>query len=161
MDMRMPVMDGYEATRKIKATAKGQTTVIVALTASAFEEDRELILSAGCDDIVRKPFRKEEIFDQLTRHLGVGFVYDEEMAQPTTIPSADVQDALTSTSLAAMPPHWLAELKRATIQANLDLILTLVDQIRAQDAILADVLADLAINFEYKKILAFIKQAGG
>lgn len=57
MDMRMPVMDGYEATRQIKSHLKGQATVIIALTASALEEERTIILSAGCDDFVRKPFR--------------------------------------------------------------------------------------------------------
>jgi PAS domain S-box-containing protein len=161
MDMRMPGMDGYEATRQIKATAKGQATVIVALTASAFEEDRETILSAGCDDVVRKPFRKDEIFDSLTKHLGVRFVYEAELALPTAAPLAEAQEALTPAALAALPPGWLAELQQATIKANLNLILTLVDQIRKQNAALADALVDLAHDFEYKKILTLIEQAGG
>ena len=80
MDMRMPVMDGYEATRRIKATTRGQATVIIALTATAFEEDREQILLEGCDDFVRKPFRKDEIYDMLAKHLGVRFLYEEEPA---------------------------------------------------------------------------------
>ncbi|MEJ2558809.1 MAG: response regulator [Anaerolineae bacterium] len=161
MDMRMPVMDGYEATRQIKATARGQATVIVALTASAFEEDRETILSAGCDDVVRKPFRKDEIFDMLAKHLGVCFTYGQESAQPTTAPLADVQDVLTPAALASLPSIWLAELRQATIKGDLDLILTLADQIRERDAALADVLADLARNFEYKKILLLIEHVGG
>ena len=75
MDMRMPVMDGYEATKRIKSTTKGQATVVVALTASVFEEQRTVVLSAGCDDFVRKPFRDKDIFDVLHRHLGVRFLY--------------------------------------------------------------------------------------
>nr|MDJ0845301.1 PAS domain S-box protein [Crocosphaera sp.] len=59
MDMRMPILDGYKATERIKATPQGQETVIIALTASAFEEERNLVLSAGCDDFMRKPFREE------------------------------------------------------------------------------------------------------
>jgi len=161
MDMRMPVMDGYEATRQIKAAAKGQATIIVALTASAFEEDQETILSAGCDDVVRKPFRKEEIFDRLAKHLGVCFVYEEELAQPTTAPTAKIQDVLTPEALAALPPDWLVELQQATMKAHLNKILALIDQIREQDAALADVLAGLAQDFEYKKILALIEQAEG
>ncbi len=82
MDMRMPVMDGHEATQKIKATPKGQATVIIALTATVFEEDREQILLEGCDDFVRKPFRKDEIYDMLARHLGVRFLYEEAPALP-------------------------------------------------------------------------------
>ncbi|MCZ0901709.1 response regulator, partial [Microcoleus sp. HI-ES] len=47
MDMLMPVMDGYEATREIKKTLEGKETIIIALTASAFDEQRQIILSAG------------------------------------------------------------------------------------------------------------------
>ena len=159
MDMRMPVMDGYEATRQIKATAKGQTTVVVALTASAFDEDREMIFSAGCDDVVRKPFRKDEIFDKLAKHLGVRFIYGEDINQPITAPSGEAQGVLFPADLAALPPGWLVRLQQATIKADLDQIMTLIDQIRKQNEILADALADLAYNFEYKKILTLIKQA--
>jgi CheY-like chemotaxis protein len=159
MDMRMPVMDGYEATRQIKAVARGQETVIVALTASAFEEDQETILSAGCDDVVRKPFRKEEIFDKLTKHLEVSFVYDEEPAQPTAALTAEIHDVLTPETLAALPPDWITELQQATLKANLNQILALIDQIREQNSVLADTLANLAQDFEYKKMLAIIKQA--
>ena len=77
MDMRMPVMDGYEATQRIKETTEGQKTKILALTASAFEEEKAIILSAGCDDFVRKPFKEEVLFDKMTEHLGVQYLYAE------------------------------------------------------------------------------------
>ena len=82
MDMRMPVMDGYEATKRIKSTTKGQATVVVALTASVFEEQRTVVLSAGCDDFVGKPFRDKDIFDVLHRHLGVRFLYAGQDQEP-------------------------------------------------------------------------------
>jgi PAS domain S-box-containing protein len=83
MDMQMPVMDGYEATRQIKASVVSQvvsqvgspTTVVIALTGSAFEKDRKEALAAGCDDFVRKPFRAETIFEKMTEHLGVRYLY--------------------------------------------------------------------------------------
>jgi signal transduction histidine kinase/CheY-like chemotaxis protein len=77
LDMRMPVMDGYETTRRIKATTRGMATVIIALTASALEEDKAVILSEGCDDYLRKPFREEDLFDAIARHLGVRYLYEE------------------------------------------------------------------------------------
>jgi len=160
MDMRMPVMDGYQATREIKASPKGRTTVVVALTASAFEDDRESILSAGCDDIVRKPFRKEEIFDRLARHLGVCFVYADESVQPAGPPVEEASAALTPEALAALPPGWLVELRQATLKANLDQILTLIDQVRERNEVLANLLGGLAHDFEYKMILELIDQAG-
>ncbi len=73
MDIRMPVMDGYEATRRIKAKTNGQSTTIVALTASAFEEERNHILEAGCDDFVGKPFCDSDILECMTKHLGVAY----------------------------------------------------------------------------------------
>jgi PAS domain S-box-containing protein len=164
MDMRMPVMDGHEATRRIKATTKGQATVIIALTATAFEEDRERILLEGCDDFVRKPFRQDEIYDMLAKHLGVRFVY-EEQAPPAAAQPADaaapLADVLTPAALAALPAGWVDDLQQATIKADLSLILTLIDQIRGENPALADALTDLARNFEYKKILTVIEQAGG
>jgi CheY-like chemotaxis protein len=162
MDMRMPLVDGYEATRYIKSEIqKGKPelqTVVIALTASAFEEDRERVLAEGCDDFVRKPFREDEIFDMLAKHLGVRFVYEEEGPRPA---GARPGDALTPSALAALPTDWLADLQQATIKADLNLILALVDQIREQNPALADALGDLARNFEYKKLLALIEGTGG
>lgn len=75
MDIRMPIMDGYEATHYIKALPQGHVTTVIALTASAFEEQRQQILSAGCDDFVRKPFRVAEVLEKLAKHLGVRYLY--------------------------------------------------------------------------------------
>lgn len=82
MDMRMPVMDGYEATKTIKQDISNEPEsikpVIVALTASAFEEDRTNVLQHGCDDFVRKPYCEKDIFETMKRHLGVQYIYKEE-----------------------------------------------------------------------------------
>jgi len=154
MDMRMPVMDGYEATKRIKATTKGQATVIVALTASAFEEDRATILSEGCDDFVRKPFREAEIFDRLTRHLGVRFVYDQEQAQPPSACPSGVHETLSPAALAGLPAGWVADLHQAAIQADADLILDLLDQMREQNPPLVEALTRLVHNFRFDTLMA-------
>ncbi|HEY9840530.1 MAG TPA: ATP-binding protein, partial [Candidatus Obscuribacterales bacterium] len=60
IDMLMPVMNGYEATRRIKAMP-GACPVIVAVTASSFEEERKAILATGCDDFIRKPVSEAEV----------------------------------------------------------------------------------------------------
>jgi PAS domain S-box-containing protein len=161
MDMRMPVMDGHETTQRIKGTPKGQAVVIIALTATAFEEDREQVLLEGCDDFVRKPFRKDEIYDMLAKHLGVGFLYDEEPAPPPSARPAEPAYMPSTEALAALPAGWLADLQQATTRGDLPLILHLADQIRDYDAALADGLADLAQNYKYRKILTLIEQAGG
>ncbi|WP_048751431.1 ATP-binding protein [Crocosphaera watsonii] len=78
MDMRMPIMDGYEATKVIKTTMKGQATAIIALTASVFEEEKAVVLSTGCDSFIRKPFREAEIFDAMEKQIGVQFIYETD-----------------------------------------------------------------------------------
>lgn len=90
MDVRMPVMDGLQASRYIKETEAGKSTVIVALTAHALEEEREQILEAGCDDFVRKPFREQEIFEVMAGHLSLKYVYEEEPeeAEPLIVDEA-------------------------------------------------------------------------
>jgi CheY-like chemotaxis protein len=164
MDMRMPVMDGYEATRRIKATPRGQKTVIIALTASAFAEDRQKILSAGCDDFVRKPFRESELFDVLAKHLGVHFIY-EEAESPWTPeepkhPAPEDSDAELVRRLAGLPREWLANLQEATTLGELRLILDHIDRIGEHDTELARALAALARDFDHERILLLLEMAG-
>jgi signal transduction histidine kinase/CheY-like chemotaxis protein/HAMP domain-containing protein len=149
MDMRMPVMDGYEATEIIKATTQGQATVVVALTASAFEEERAMILSAGCDDFIRKPFREEEIFDALAKHLGIHFVYQEDNASPASAPLAEEEGLLNREALAVLPAEWLSQLYQAATQADSDLVSHLVEEIRDENGQLADALTNLVHEFRF------------
>jgi CheY-like chemotaxis protein len=162
MDMRMPLMDGHEATRRIKATARGKETIIIALTSSAFEEDRERILGEGCDDFVRKPFRTDEILDILARHLGVCFVYETAGPAPTPQPevTARTSDASMVDRLAELPASWITDLQEATIRADLGLMLVSIDRIRERDTVLADALAQFAQGYNYRAILAWIEEAG-
>ena len=76
MDLNMPVMDGIQAARTIKEGMDGSETVLIALTASAFDEEKEEVIEAGFDDFLRKPFKESEIFDRIHRHLNVEFVYE-------------------------------------------------------------------------------------
>jgi CheY-like chemotaxis protein len=169
MDMRMPIMDGYEATRRIKSTTQGQATVIVALTASALEEDRVIILSEGCDAYIRKPFREDEIFGALDKHLGVRFIYEE--VEPDSIEGRvfDSDERLpgirTRTELLesfeVIPPSWISELEQAAILGDLGSLETVIYKIREKDIVLADVLADLARNFNHEGILTLTRETKG
>lgn len=150
MDMRMPVMDGYEATKQIKATVKGQSTAVIALTASSFEQDRATILSAGCDDITCKPFLEANIFEIMNKYLGVRYVYEETVP---ALPSNQVEAlALTPAALAVLPREWVAALHKATIEGDLELMLLLIDELRQTHPILADALSSLAKNFKFNKL---------
>jgi signal transduction histidine kinase/DNA-binding response OmpR family regulator len=116
MDLRMPVMDGYEASRRIKSSLKGQGTVVIALTASTFEQEHAVTLATGCDDFVRKPVREATIFAKMARHLGVRFVYEEPRSGLEG--SAEQTPRLTAELLAALPADLLAELRVAVEQVD-------------------------------------------
>jgi PAS domain S-box-containing protein len=163
MDMQMPIMDGYEATKHIKANPQGQTTVIVALTASALEEEKAMILAAGCDDFVRKPFRQQELFAKLIEHLGVQFLYAESNWQSATLhPQANQSDdhTLTADCLSAMPTNWVRQLHQAATLADEEFVSQLIAQIPASHAQLAHVLTDWMHNFRWDQILSSTQLAG-
>ncbi len=69
MDVHMPVMDGLEATRKIKADPRGKQTVILVLTASALDDDRLTASESGADDFLSKPCHEDELLDKMRTHL--------------------------------------------------------------------------------------------
>mgnify|MGYP002777091004 CR=1 FL=1 len=87
MDMRMPILDGFQATRYIREhEAQPQApdcdrpprTTIIALTAGAFEDDMERVQAAGCDDLLLKPFKRQTLLTKLAEHLGVQYTYAAE-----------------------------------------------------------------------------------
>ncbi|MDJ1182971.1 ATP-binding protein [Roseofilum casamattae] len=155
MDMRMPVMDGFTATQKIKATTQGQATAIVALTASVLEEERAVVLSAGCDDFLRKPFRDEQIFNALEQHLGVRYVYEENVPPPSK-DKAPEKEVLTAENLQALSPELQLQLRQAVISASKKEMTAAIAAIEAKNPALSEAIATCFHNFEYDKILHLI-----
>ncbi|MEG4939321.1 ATP-binding protein [Microcoleus sp. F4-D5] len=157
MDMRMPVMDGYEATQYIKSTIKGQATAIIALTASVLEEERAVILSAGCDAFMRKPFREADIFDTLHKHIGVRYIYEDPgQANLSAIKEGDRE--MTAADFVKLPESLIADLRLAILNADMDVIDRSIEQILLKDAVTAGAIANCIENFEYDKVLKLISQ---
>lgn len=150
MDMRMPVMDGYEATRRIKAHPKGQSTVIIAITASAFDEERAKIMATGCDDFVRKPIREALLLSKIAQHLGVRYLY-EGSSQPSALPATTTEHFTEvkmpkREELLAMPSLWLAQLNEAALKGDRQQIYTLLDYIPDPNSLLKSSLTTLVKN---------------
>ena len=171
MDMRMPVMDGYEAVRQIRMQEKQKLncpknqgnsakTIIFALTASAFEEQRKIIISVGCDDFIRKPFQAEVLLEKISQYLGVEYLWEAESKeieniQKTAEPIAAV-DLLNL--LSQMSSDWSQSLYDAASECSDDLVLNMVSEIPPEKAPLANTLRDLAENFQFDKIRLLVEQ---
>ncbi|HAZ44236.1 MAG TPA: histidine kinase [Cyanobacteria bacterium UBA11369] len=158
MDMRMPVMDGYEATKQIKSTTQGQATAIIALTASGLEEERGVFLSAGCDDFLRKPFREADIFELMHKHIGVDYIYEDSTVEKSGKVREDEEKLLTREAMAALPTEWVNNLKQAIENVDMRAIATILDQIQTENAPLALAIRSCVDNFDYDKIVAVIPE---
>ena len=157
MDMRMPLMDGYEATKEIKARSGEHATVIIALTASAFEEQRAAILDAGCDDLVHKPFQQEVIFETIGKYLGVEYLYkgDSENYDLEEDSDSDMEEEvkLTAEDLTIMPKQWIVNLNQAAIEVDADSILQIIEEIPENNKNLAEKLRKLTSQYDFDTII--------
>ncbi len=158
MDMRMPVMNGYEATKRIKSDLKGQATHIIALTASTFEEERAIVLSARCDDFVRKPFREEVLFNKMAQYLGLRYIYAEN-TESEAIQAHLVSDFLLEpASLQIMPGEWLTQLEQAASELDEELVMELLNQIPDEHTLLAQALQNKVDDFDFDDIVNLVQQ---
>ncbi len=165
MDIRMPDMDGSEATRRIRdaATLDPRTAnhkpIIIALTASAFEEDRLAIMASGCDDFLRKPYRNSDLFRLMAKHLGVRFIYETHTEEtPARSEEAD-KDILDSKRINALPGEWVADLRKAALRTDLKWANKVIHRIRKQDDPLAEALARVVGKYRFDIIQDLVKEA--
>lgn len=162
MDMNMPIMSGYKATQQIRIQeqqtinhAQVPQTTIIAITASAFQEQRQEILAVGCNDFISKPFKIDELFEKLAKYINVEYVYDAQSRKDTTSPfdkNAKLPIELNTSLLQMMPQDWINNLHQAAIQGNDGWISKLILEIPGELKALAQLLTSLIDEFNFDKI---------
>jgi PAS domain S-box-containing protein len=155
MDMTMPVMDGYEATRKIKASPDIKNTVIIAVTASAFEEDKQRVYAAGADGYVSKPFKDAELFENIGRLTGAEYLYEEADGSENASETAD-DETLMRKSVAALPTDLVGQLRHAVESADLDQLNDLVGTLITDHPALAKRMREMAARYEYEALIELL-----
>ncbi|MDM8545157.1 ATP-binding protein [Candidatus Venteria ishoeyi] len=147
MDMNMPVMDGYEATRCIRALPDGQEVIIVALTASAFTEERTDILAAGCDELVTKPVMEARLFQMIYKLLDVQFLYEDIQTAPVSVSNNEMH-------LDKLPETLRTELETAALNLDDEAARDVVNRIHANYPEIADTLTAWVDAYHFEKIIA-------
>ncbi|MEI6259811.1 MAG: response regulator, partial [Deltaproteobacteria bacterium] len=157
MDMRMPIMDGYEATRRIKATAAGNAIPVIAVTASAFEDDFEQVMATGMYAYLRKPFRTEDLFEMLGKCLGLHYVFADDTADtPGLLKAAP----LTAESIAALPKDIVEAMRQAVEEGDMARLTELVAQVEKIDSATARGLQVLTDRYDYEKLGQWLEKGG-
>jgi signal transduction histidine kinase/CheY-like chemotaxis protein len=149
MDLRMPIMDGLEATRRIRELSQAQNleVIIIALTASVFEEDEDNVRAQGFDDFVRKPFQQWVIFERMAQYLHLTYRY-QETPTPTESPHLN----LVSLNLAALPATWRRELSQASDEADYFRIEALLEGLGAEHAGVVTGLRQMLGQYQYPQL---------
>ncbi len=158
MDVHMPVMGGLEATRRIKADVRGKETVIVALTASAMDDDRREVAQSGVDDFIAKPCNEDELLEKMRVLLHIAYEYEETgeaVGQPAIGSSA------SAGKLGQIPPQLIEELRAATLSGSKRRLDQLIAKVReSADAGSADALQGLADRYQYDALIGLLEGVG-
>jgi CheY-like chemotaxis protein len=149
LDMAMPVMDGYEVLHKIRGMAGGKDVVILAITASAFREDKQRVLVAGADGFLSKPFKEAELFDALHRLLGIEYIYRENAVQ--TAAEGDSAEGINAVN--TLPPDLVGKCREAAVRADIFLLLELLQEVSQINPSFGWKLNDLARQYAYNEII--------
>jgi PAS domain S-box-containing protein len=154
MDLRMPDVDGNEATRLIRETEGGWATKVVAITANVSDTVRESALAAGADAYMTKPLRTPALFEQIRILSGMRYVYADAP------PAAEEMPELRGESMRALPDALKRELRDACVRARHDRLLELADEVDAADPETGAVLRKVIAGFDYSAVLCALEDGG-
>jgi PAS domain S-box-containing protein len=155
MDVHMPVMGGLEATRRIKSDPSGKQTKIVALTASAMDDDRRVAAESGADDFLAKPCREDELMEKMRTLLAISFDYEETSEGEDQSSARDA--GFTADRLARLPRELIQEIRQATSRGNKKLLDELIRKVKEPQS--AALLQRLADKYDYDALTRLLEEA--
>ncbi|HEX2946144.1 MAG TPA: response regulator [Clostridia bacterium] len=154
LDMRMPVIDGFEVIHTIREKHNDTNIPIISITASAFEELKEDIYRVGATEYIRKPFNENEIFETIKKCLNVRYIYEDSKSNG----KIEISDELALKTILDVPAPLVEKMLQATLSADLDQLLEYIVQLSGKWPQLASKLREMAENYKYDELIAVFRE---
>jgi PAS domain S-box-containing protein len=154
MDLIMPVLDGLEATRRVRQLPRLQDVVVIALSANVLETTKQQSLAAGCQDFLPKPVQVQQLLQFLTLHLDVEGIYEEDLS------SRETESKCSCISIVPPPPSELLTLSKLAKIGDIQGLLDRADQLEKWDnrfVLFVTQLRQLTKSFQLKQLRKFIQ----
>lgn len=149
MDLNMPVLDGYEAIRRIRMMDSGGTVPIIAVTASAFEEDRRRVLEMQVNGYLRKPFKADDLFEALKDFLDIEYCYnDEEGPGDACDLPCDMKE-----EIAGLPEEMNRSMLEAAINLDQDLLIELIGNSGMFSPQVAEKMSGMVRQYRFEQLI--------
>ena len=147
MDLRMPMLSGCEAIRRIRASEGGARVPIIAMTASVLDESQRDAAQYGADELLLKPFRSETLLQMIRSRLNLVYEY----SRPTIAEA--VPRTLTQDQLRRLSTDFTQELCNAALDGDYFLMLELTRKLESVDMAAATVLRGMVQRFEFQRLI--------
>ncbi|OCQ94326.1 histidine kinase [Oscillatoriales cyanobacterium USR001] len=160
MDLVMPIMDGFEATRCLRMLPELQNVILLALSASVFDNTKQESLLAGCDQFLSKPIEASQLFERLRAHLGLEWIY-EKREEISIKPEKSIASLGSLSSIIPPDSTSIAALLQLVVIGDIEAILeetTILERTDPKFLPFVTHLRQLAKGFQLKKIREFLQQ---
>lgn len=157
MDIRMPIMDGREASKIIKSLPGGNTTPIIAITASTFEDRALSMSSMGIQGYIHKPFRENELFGKIAEILDVSYIYEEDKNSSAESAESENDSLDLSDEITKLPIEIVDQMRDALAAADFDLLIELINSLDSTHSFLAKQLITYTNNYDYTYLQSVLK----
>jgi PAS domain S-box-containing protein len=148
MDIMMPVMNGLEATEIIRYNENGKDIPIIAVTSSAFEDEKSKIMNSGVSGYLARPFKENQLFEAIAKCIDIEYIYkSEEVGERENKYKFDTE------SMKRLPQELVEKMKEATINGDSDKLFEFIDDVFQLSPAIAEELKQLANNYKYEELL--------
>lgn len=157
IDMKMPVVDGYEAIKRIRSHDTARKIPIIAVTASAFVEERRHAFDAGATEFIAKPFEETELYEKVGKLLHLEYVYENTDEKYGGM-QAEKGFQLNRRSFQRLPSEFVYDLQHAVLEGDYFTILALADQAEQHDTAVAAELRRMTLHFQFEQLIDLLSE---